>query len=182
MTSGPRQTAVKAVLFDRDGTLVQDVPYNGDPTRVQAMPGAREALDTLRLHGIRTGVVTNQSGVGRGLLAMEQVRAVNARVEQLLGRFSTWQVCPHRPDDGCACRKPRPGLVLAACAALGVTPGETVVIGDIGADMEAALAAGAHAVLVPTPVTLPEEIDAAPAVAENLIAAVRHTLRTAVSR
>jgi D-glycero-D-manno-heptose 1,7-bisphosphate phosphatase len=180
MTEGPQRSPVRAVLFDRDGTLIEDVPYNGDPARVRAMPGARQALDELRLHGIRTGVITNQSGVGRGLLTEEQVRTVNSRVDELLGRFSTWQVCPHRPDDGCACRKPRPGLVLAACAALDVRPAETVVIGDIGADVDAALTAGARPVLVPTGITRPDEIEAAPTVAGNLIAAVRLTLRLAV--
>jgi D-glycero-D-manno-heptose 1,7-bisphosphate phosphatase len=166
----------RAVLFDRDGTLIEDVPYNGDPARVRAMPGAHEALDALRLHGIRTGVVTNQSGVGRGLLRADQVRMVNLRVEETLGRFSTWQVCPHRPDDGCSCRKPRPGLVLAACTELGVEPAETVLIGDTGADVDAALAAGARPVLVPNPVTSPAEVEAAPAVADDLVAAVRIAL------
>ncbi|HEV2778900.1 MAG TPA: HAD-IIIA family hydrolase [Actinophytocola sp.] len=176
MNAGQTHAAVRAVLFDRDGTLVEDVPYNADPALVRAMPGAREALDQLRLHGVRTGVVTNQSGVGRGLLTVARLRAVNARIDELLGRFSTWQVCPHRPDEGCACRKPRPGLVLAACAALDVRPVETVVIGDTGADVDAARAAGARAVLVPNPVTRPDEIDAAPAVADNLVAAVRLAL------
>jgi len=166
----------KAVLFDRDGTLVQDVPYNGDPTRVRLMPTAHECVDLLRLHGIRTGVVTNQSGVGRGLLTMGQVRSVQARVDDLLGRFGTWQVCPHTEADDCECRKPRPGLVLAACKALGVTPEETVVIGDIGADMDAARAAGARATLVPTAATRPEEIESAPAVASDLLAAARQVL------
>jgi D-glycero-D-manno-heptose 1,7-bisphosphate phosphatase len=181
MALAPSRTAVRAVLFDRDGTLVKDVPYNGDPTRVRSMPGAHQALDTLRLRGIRTGVVTNQSGVERGLLTLEQVRAVNIRVDELLGRFSTWQVCPHRPDAGCACRKPRPGLVLAACAALDVAPAETVVIGDTGADVDAALAAGARPVLVPNDVTRPEEIEAAPAVADDLLAAVRMSLGAGVA-
>lgn len=121
---------VRAVLFDRDGTLVRDVPYNGDPDREELMPTALEAVDEVRLHGLRTGVVSNQSGVARGLITPAQVAAVNARVERLLGRFGTWQLCPHGPDDGCRCRKPAPGMVLAACRALGVTPAETVVIGD----------------------------------------------------
>jgi histidinol phosphatase-like enzyme len=74
-----------AVLFDRDGTLVRDVPYNGDPSRVEPMPGARAALDRLRAAGVRTAVVSNQSGVARGLLTRDQVDAVNARVEEVLG-------------------------------------------------------------------------------------------------
>lgn len=165
-----------AVLFDRDGTLIRDVPYNGDPSLVRLMPSAGEAVEEARLHGVRTGVVSNQSGVARGLLTAVQVEAVNARVEDLLGRFGTWQWCPHGPDDGCPCRKPAPGMVLAACAALSVDPARAVVIGDIGADVAAATAAGARAVLVPTPVTLAAEVDAAPLVAPTLLAAVRLAL------
>ncbi|MEV0675102.1 HAD-IIIA family hydrolase [Actinosynnema sp. NPDC050436] len=157
-----------AVLFDRDGTLVRDVPYNGDPRLVEPMPGARELLDRLRATGARTGVVSNQSGIGRGLLTRAQVDTVNARVEQLLGRFGTWQVCPHRPEDGCPCRKPRPAMVVAACAALGVAPERTALVGDIEADVLAARAAGAHPILVPTPVTRPEEVTRAPVVAADL--------------
>jgi histidinol-phosphate phosphatase family protein len=157
-----------AVLFDRDGTLIKDVPYNGDPFRVTPMPGAREVLRELRTHGLRTGVVSNQSGIGRGLLTEAQVAAVNARVEELLGRFGTWQICPHHPDEGCACRKPAPGLVLSACEALGVRPERTVVVGDIGADVLAAQAAGAVPLLVPTEVTRREEVDHAPHTAGDL--------------
>jgi histidinol-phosphate phosphatase family protein len=118
------------------------------------------------------GVVTNQSGVGRGRLTRDQVTAVDARVEELLGPFGTWQVCPHTPEHGCACRKPAPGLVLAAAAALGVPPWRCAVIGDVGADVRAAVAAGATPVLVPTPVTRQAEVDAAPLVAPDLPAAV----------
>jgi histidinol-phosphate phosphatase family protein len=161
-----------AVLFDRDGTLVHDVPYNGDPAAVEPVPGALAALTRLRAEGVPVGVVTNQSGIGRQLLTREQVEAVNARVEELLGPFDTWQLCPHAPDAGCACRKPGPGLVLAAADALGVPAERCVLIGDIGADVAAATAAGARAVLVPTPVTRPEEVDAAPVVAPDLLTAV----------
>jgi histidinol-phosphate phosphatase family protein len=167
-----RRRAPAAVLFDRDGTLVVDVPYNGDPERVRAMPGAAQALARLRAAGVPTGVVSNQSGVARGLLTEGQVAAVNARVEALLGPLGPWAWCPHGPGDGCGCRKPAPGLVLRAAAALGVAPGECAVVGDIGADVEAARAAGARAVLVPTPVTRPEEVAAAPEVARDLPEAV----------
>ncbi|KOV81270.1 HAD-IIIA family hydrolase [Nocardia sp. NRRL S-836] len=159
-----------AVLFDRDGTLIRDVPYNGDPSAVTPMPGAREVLRDLRERGLRTGVVSNQSGIGRGLLTRAQVDAVNARVEELLGPFGTWQICPHAPDEGCACRKPAPGMVLAACEALGVSPRRTLFVGDIGADVEAAQAAGAVPLLVPTQVTRPEEVSSAPHTATDLLA------------
>ncbi|MGR0161512.1 D-glycero-alpha-D-manno-heptose-1,7-bisphosphate 7-phosphatase [Paenarthrobacter nitroguajacolicus] len=159
---------LKAVLFDRDGTLVVDVPYNGDPQLVRPMDGAREALQKVRHAGLATGVVTNQSGVARGLLTVEQMHSVNQRVDQLLGPFDVWKFCPHGPEDGCACRKPEPGMILTACRALGITPGEAAFVGDIGADMEAAAAAGVRAVLVPTEVTRREEIEAATNVAVDL--------------
>jgi len=161
-----------AAFFDRDGTLVRDVPYNAAPAAVEPMPGARAALDRLRAAGLRLGVVTNQSGIGAGLLTYAQVAAVNERVEALLGPFDTWQVCPHDDSAGCACRKPRPGLVLAAAAAVAAPPSRCVVVGDIGRDVAAGLAAGAAAVLVPTPVTLPKEVRAAPVVAADLAGAV----------
>jgi HAD superfamily hydrolase (TIGR01662 family) len=166
------------VLFDRDGTLVVDVPYCADPALVTPVPMARSALALLRRAGVAVGVVTNQSGIARGLLRRDQAEAVNRRVDDLLGPFDTWQLCPHGPGDGCACRKPRPGMVLAAAEQLGVVPADVAVIGDIGADVGAAQAAGARSVLVPTPVTRPEEIVAAPVVRPDLLAAVRHLLRT----
>jgi HAD superfamily hydrolase (TIGR01662 family) len=161
-----------AVLFDRDGTLVVDVPYNGDPARVEPVPGAREALARLREAGVPTAVVSNQSGIARGLLTSDDVEAVNARVDELLGPLGPWAYCPHGPDEGCGCRKPAPGLVLRAAAALGVEPSACVVIGDIGADVEAARAAGARGILVPTPRTRREEVEAADEVADDLVGAV----------
>jgi histidinol-phosphate phosphatase family protein len=159
--AGPWRGLPDLVLFDRDGTLIEDVPYNGDPARVRPVPGAREALDRLRALGVRTALVTNQSGIGRGLLTRGQVDAVNARVADLLGPFDAVQLCPHAPDDGCACRKPAPGMVKQVCADLAVEPSRAVVVGDIGSDVEAAEAAGAVGILVPTPSTRAEELRAA---------------------
>lgn len=167
-----RGMRVAAVLVDRDGTLIRDVPYNGDPERVRPMPGARDALDRLRAAGLPIVVVTNQSGIARGLLTHAQVGAVNARIDDLLGPFDGWQICPHVEADGCACRKPRPGLVHAAAARLGVPVERCVLIGDIGSDVDAARAAGAVGVLVPTAATEAAEIRAASAVYDDLGAAV----------
>ncbi|MET7912810.1 HAD family hydrolase [Streptomyces avermitilis] len=167
---------IDLVLFDRDGTLIHDVPYNGDPERVRPVDGAREALDLLRARGIGTGVVTNQSGVARGLLSTADVRRVNARVDELLGPFDVWAVCPHGTDDGCHCRKPRPGMILWAAGRLRTQPERIAVIGDIGADMEAARLADALGILVPTAQTRPEEIAAAGHVAADLPTAVRAVL------
>lgn len=169
----PPGRAPLAVLLDRDGTLVEDVPYNGDPGRVRLLPGVREGLEALRSRRVLTAVVSNQSGIARGLLTRAQVDAVNERVAELAGPLGPVLVCEHGPEDGCRCRKPAPGLVLDAAARLGVPPERCAVIGDIGADVGAALAAGARPVLVPTAVTRPEEVAAAPEVAPDFRAAVR---------
>ena len=161
-----------AVLFDRDGTLVVDVPYNGDPSRVVLMPGARPALERLRAAGIRTAVISNQSGVARGRLTMEQVEAVNRRIEELLGPVGPWLVCPHAPDERCGCRKPAPGLVLEAARRLGVPPSQCVVVGDVGSDVEAARLAGARAILVPTSKTMSREVAGTAEVAHDLASVV----------
>lgn len=147
-----------AVLFDRDGTLVHDEPYSADPERVRPVPGAREALERLRAAGYPVGVVSNQSGVARRLLDAEAVEAVNGRVEELLGPFAAWAWCGHGPEDGCACRKPAPGLVLRAAHELGLEPHQCLVVGDTGSDVAAARAAGARPVLVPTAVTRRREL------------------------
>ncbi len=154
-----------AVLFDRDGTLIRDVPYNGQPERVEPMPGVVAALTRLRRAGVPVGVVTNQSAVGRGLITPGQLAAVHERIEELLGPFGSWAVCPHAPEEGCDCRKPAPRLIRQAAAELGVDPADCVVIGDIGADATAAYAAGARAILVPTPQTRPAEAAGVPTTA-----------------
>jgi HAD superfamily hydrolase (TIGR01662 family) len=174
---GAHSVKPRAVLFDRDGTLIEDVPYLADPRRVQPMPGVRRTLNQLRRQGVAVGVVSNQSGVARGLIAADELERVNARVESLLGPFDTWQVCPHAPDAHCGCRKPEPGMVTAAARELGLATDECLLIGDIGSDVEAALAAGARAVLVPTRHTKVAEIDHA-----HLVAAVAPNLRAAVRR
>jgi HAD superfamily hydrolase (TIGR01662 family) len=168
---------LKAVLFDRDGTLVVDVPYNGDPAEVRPFPGARRVLDELRSLGLATGVLSNQSGIARGILTRRQVESVNARVEDLLGPFDVWEVCPHADEDGCRCRKPAPGMIHSACSRLGIDASEVAFIGDIGSDVEAARAAGARGVLVPTPLTRNEEVAAALEVAADLEQAVALLLR-----
>jgi histidinol-phosphate phosphatase family protein len=172
----PGVAKTRALLFDRDDTLIVNVPYLNDPALVEPMPGVAETLRRLRSEGIRIGVVSNQSGVARGLIDRAQLDAVNARVEDLLGPFGTWQICVHGEEDGCPCRKPEPGLIRQAASALGVDVRHCVVVGDIGADVAAAVKAGARGILVPTRHTLPAEIqhakDAA-TVARDITEAVR---------
>jgi len=169
---GRRPRRPQAVLFDRDGTLVEDVPYNGEPGRVRPVPAASGALSRLRAAGVPTAVVTNQSAIAAGTLTEAQVDGVNRRVEELLGPLGPWLICPHGPEDGCGCRKPAPGLIVAAARALGVDPSACAVIGDTAADVGAARAAGARGILVPNAVTRPEEVRRAGEVAADLEAAV----------
>jgi D-glycero-D-manno-heptose 1,7-bisphosphate phosphatase len=150
---------VRGVLFDRDGTLVIDVPYNGDPELVQPFSGAKKLLDRLRAAGLKVGVLTNQSGVGRGAITQAQMRAVNARVDALLGPFDGWYICPHAPDDDCECRKPKPKLVFDAARDWGVRPGEIVVVGDRESDAGVAKNAGAQSLLVGPQRSLADAID-----------------------
>jgi HAD superfamily hydrolase (TIGR01662 family) len=161
-----------AVLLDRDDTLIRDVPYNGDPSLVEAMPGARLALDRLRAVGVPLAVITNQSAIGRGLLEREHVEAVNDRVEELLGPFDAWAVCPHVETDACDCRKPLPGMIYQVARQLNVDAQDCVVIGDIGSDIEAAAAASARGILIPTAHTRECEVHASIERAVDLSSAV----------
>jgi len=124
-----------AVLLDRDGTLVVDVPYNGDPDEVLPLPGVADALARLRRAGVQTPLVSNQSGVARGLLSRAQVDAVNARLAELVGPLGPVFVCEHGPSDGCDCRKPRPVLVPTAAT----RPEEVAAAPEVAADLGAAV-------------------------------------------
>jgi D-glycero-D-manno-heptose 1,7-bisphosphate phosphatase len=151
--------SIKAVLFDRDETIVVDVPFNGDPDRVQPVADAKAQLDRLRAAGLALAVVSNQSGVGRGYITLEQVDAVNRRVDELLGPFAGFFVCPHAPEDACECRKPKPKLIVDAARALGVAPSECVIVGDRASDVEAARNAGAIPIRIDGTRSLADAVD-----------------------
>jgi histidinol-phosphate phosphatase family protein len=165
-----------AVLLDRDDTIIEDSPYLRDPAGVRPVPGAVESLDRLRERGLLLAVVTNQSGVAKGLITTDELKAVNAKVDAVLGPFDSWQICVHDDGDGCGCRKPAPGMVQAAADELGVDTTRCVMIGDTGGDVEAALSARADVVLVPTGRTRRQEISEA-----RMRARVAATLTDAVA-
>lgn len=155
--SSLRRAAAPAILLDKDGTLVPDIPYNVDPSLVTLLPGVGEGLRLLRAAGFRLVVVSNQSGVARGMFAREDLDVVAARVNDLL---SPWQAaidafywCPHdAPRAGaepcCGCRKPLPGLITRAAGELGLDLASSWMIGDILNDVEAGHRAGCRAILV----------------------------------
>jgi histidinol-phosphate phosphatase family protein len=176
MFRSARRDPPLAVLLDRDDTIIEDSPYLRDPGGVRPVPGAVEALGRLRDRGLLLAVVTNQSGVAKGLITPDELKAVNAKVDAVLGPFDSWQICVHDDGDGCGCRKPAPGMVEAAADELGVHPSRCVMIGDTGGDVEAALSARADVVLVPTGRTRRQEIGDARARAR-----VAATLSDAVS-
>ena len=140
------------VFLDRDGTLIEDVGYISDPERVVLLPGAAEALAALRARGYRLAIVSNQSGIGRGYFDCEQGRAVHERVVDELRRrgveLDDAQYCPHAPDDGCDCRKPRPGLLLRSARALRADLERSVMVGNGAVDVEAGRAAGCRTILL----------------------------------
>ena len=126
---------------------------------MKPVDGARELLDRLRAAGIPLAVVSNQSGVGRGYITIEQVDAVNRRVEELLGPFAGFYVCPHAPEDDCECRKPKAKLILDAAKAIGVDPACCVVVGDRESDVQAARNAGAIPMRVDAQNTLRDVVE-----------------------
>lgn len=140
----------RAVFLDRDGTLIEDVGYLSDPDGVQLLPGAAEALRALRADGFLLALVSNQSGIGRGLITTDEADAVHRRVVEVLARqgvtIDDARYCPHGPDDGCACRKPLPGLLHDAAGALDIDLAASVMVGNTEADVGAGRAAGVHTV------------------------------------
>jgi len=147
------------VFFDKDGTLIHNVPYNVDPARIEMADGAIEGLQALATAGYRLAVVTNQAGVARGYFPESALIAVEARLRELLAQagieLAGFAYCPHHPEGvvagyviACDCRKPGPGLILRLAAALAVEPAECWMVGDTLDDVEAGAAAGCRTVLL----------------------------------
>ena len=166
----------RAILFDRDGTLIEDHPPNNDVASVTVMPKAPGAVALAREWNCRVGVVSNQPALAMDGFDITGFRAVNSLIQRRVGVVDAWFICPHAESDNCACRKPRPGLVLSAIRRFDSAPDHVAVIGDIAADVEAAARAGALGILVPNERTLTAEIHNAPLVASDLVSAVRRAL------
>jgi D-glycero-D-manno-heptose 1,7-bisphosphate phosphatase len=143
-----------AVFLDRDGTLVVEVGYLANPDDIQLLPGVAPALRELRAAGYALVVISNQSGVGRGLFPLSRVYAAMARLRRELRlhgvELDAIYFCPHRPDAGCACRKPEPELLRRAAANLRLSLRESAMVGDKRLDAETGRRAGARGVLVRT--------------------------------
>ncbi|HEX8199409.1 MAG TPA: HAD family hydrolase [Isosphaeraceae bacterium] len=150
---------MRAVFLDKDGTLIEDVPYNVDPGRIRLTRGAEEGLRLLHAAGYALIVISNQSGVARGLFPEEALRAVERRLRGLLEEVGVpllgFYYCPHHPEGvvpglavACGCRKPEPGMILRAAAEHGIELARSWFIGDILDDVEAGRRAGCSTVLI----------------------------------
>lgn len=141
-------------LVDRDGTINEERHHLAAAEDVALIPGSAAALAKLRDLGLGIVVVTNQAEVGRGNLELTELERIHGRLTALLAddgaTVDAIEVCPHRPEDGCDCRKPKPGMALRAAARLGFDPDATVVIGDHLADLGMGRAIGATTILVRT--------------------------------
>jgi D-glycero-D-manno-heptose 1,7-bisphosphate phosphatase len=149
----------RTIFLDKDGTLVKDIPYNIDPAYLELTPHALEALAVLQEAGFRLVIVTNQSGIARGLFTEEDLRHLQLEIERILDdagiRLDGFYYCPHYPDGkvlkyslACDCRKPAPGLLLQAARELEIDRARSWLIGDILNDVEAGHRAGCRSILI----------------------------------
>jgi len=148
-----------AAFLDKDGTLIHDVPYNVDPNRIELMPGAAEGASRLVEAGYAIIVVSNQSGVSRGLFAEAAIADVERRIRELLAGYGVplagFYYCTHHPQGRvarysipCNCRKPKPGMILRAARELSLDLSRSWLIGDILDDVEAGHRAGCQTVFL----------------------------------
>jgi D-glycero-D-manno-heptose 1,7-bisphosphate phosphatase len=145
-----------AIFLDKDGTLLQNVPFNADPARMRWAPGAPAALAMLGALAVPLFVVTNQAGIARGLLREADMdvieRELRARFASCGAALAGYYFCPHAPaDDGgerCDCRKPLPGMLVRAAAEHGIALASSWMVGDILDDVEAGRRAGCRTILV----------------------------------
>jgi D-glycero-D-manno-heptose 1,7-bisphosphate phosphatase len=187
----------RAVFLDKDGTLVEDVPYNVDPSLVRLAEGAGFGLRTLQDAGFRLFVVSNQAGVALGRFAESALKRVEAKLRELLREFGVtldgFLYCPHHPSGlveeyaiACDCRKPAPGMILRAAESHDLDLSQSWLIGDILDDIEAGRRAGCQAILLdnghetewlPGPDRVPHHIAADLGEAARIIISGRHRQR-----
>ncbi|MFK7913006.1 MAG: D-glycero-beta-D-manno-heptose 1,7-bisphosphate 7-phosphatase [Pseudomonadales bacterium] len=147
----------KLILLDRDGVINEDSPdYIKSPQEWQPIPGSLNAIGECCAAGALVAVCSNQAGIGRGILTRDALIAIHEKMHDTLraeaphAELSAVLFCPHHPDDGCECRKPRPGMLLKAMQALQISSSQTCFVGDSITDLQAAQSAGIQPVLVRT--------------------------------
>jgi histidinol-phosphate phosphatase family protein len=169
-----------AVFLDRDGTIMKDCDYCSDPKDVRIFPGVREALLRLKSKGFKLIIITNQSGIGRGLMTIKHYRAVEAEVlRQLDDLIGATYFCPDVPGQSSSCRKPAPGMIFQAKREHGIDLSCSFFIGDKEIDVECGCNAGVRTIRVQTGFQHDTTGSAADWVAEDLPAAAEIILNTA---
>ncbi len=145
------ESAKPAVFLDRDGTLIHEVDHLSDVDRLEVFPFSLEAVNLLRNAGFRVIVLSNQSGIGRGYFDEESMHKIHDEIQrQLNGAIDWFYYCPHRPDEGCRCRKPRLGLIEDACRDFAIDLSRSWMVGDKNIDVETGHNAGIRSALVST--------------------------------
>jgi D-glycero-D-manno-heptose 1,7-bisphosphate phosphatase len=141
-----------ALFIDRDGTIMEDTDYCSDPKDVRIFPGVVEALRRLKSLGFKIIIITNQSGIGRGVFTLEQYRAVESEVLRQLGDglIDATYYCPDAPGQHSDCRKPAPGMVVQATRDHHIDLSRSFLIGDKEIDVQCAHNAGVRAIRVRT--------------------------------
>ncbi|MGK7944635.1 MAG: D-glycero-alpha-D-manno-heptose-1,7-bisphosphate 7-phosphatase [Microcystaceae cyanobacterium] len=144
----------KALFLDRDGVLIEYIPYLGRPEQVKLPPNAGIGLKQWQDLGYKLIVITNQSGIGRGYFTLEDVKAVHQRMQDEYAKFGVFftdiLLCPHHPDEGCLCRKPSPYLLVTAAKRHQIAIPQSFFIGDAPSDLDCAIQAGCQPVLLLT--------------------------------
>jgi D-glycero-D-manno-heptose 1,7-bisphosphate phosphatase len=146
-----------AVFLDRDGTICKDVHYMRSPEQFELLPGAAEGIRRLNELGVKVIVATNQSGIARGYFTHETLQRIHERMIEELSRrgarIDGIYYCPHHPDEGCSCRKPKIGLLERAAADFNLDLRKCFVVGDRKLDLDTAKNAGCVGILVRGPET-----------------------------
>ena len=141
----------KTVFLDRDGTLIEEVDFLSRVEELKLFPFTRDAVDLLKSNGFQVIVITNQSGIGRGLFEAEAMHAIHRQIQlELNGAVDAFYFCPHLPEGGCYCRKPNLGMIEAAGRDLSIDMSSSWFVGDKDLDVEIGLNAGLRTVLVET--------------------------------
>lgn len=145
--------ALKAAVFiDKDGTLIEDVPFNVNPDKIRLMPGATQSLSRLAMAGYELYVISNQPGVALGKFSERDLIQVETRIADLLtgcsGQIKKFYWCTHSAEHGCVCRKPEPGMFFRAALEQGIDLKSSWMVGDILHDVEAGHRAGCRSILI----------------------------------
>ena len=174
--------ANRAVFIDRDGTMAEDVNYCCCPEDLKLFLSTAKAIKLLNQNGLKVIVVTNQSGIARGYFTEEMLAKIHDKMESELAKegahVDAIYYCPHHPDDGCNCRKPKPGLIFQAASAHHIELKHSFVIGDLQMDIDLSKAVGCRSILIGTSSSMDDEIAKPDLVLPDLLKAAQAIVKS----